>query len=137
MEEDAILGISDKSRGVPRIAISLFNKAFDVSVAFGDEGVITKEHVETMLEYEEIDDKGLTRMDRKALNYLATVPRPIGLKAFAQALDEDTQTVENVIEPYLVRIGFIVRTGSGRYLTEEGKNHIRRERELSLYPVQE
>lgn len=137
IEDEAILGISDKSRGVPRVAISLFNKAFDVSVSFGDEGIITKEHVNTMLEYEEIDDKGLTRMDRKALNYLATVPRPIGIRAFAQALDEDVQTVENVIEPYLVRIGFIVRTGSGRYLTEEGKNHIKREREMSLYPIQE
>jgi Holliday junction DNA helicase RuvB len=136
MLDDAILGIADKSRGVPRVAISLFNKAYDVSVAFGEPDKITKEHVETMLEYEEIDNMGLTRMDRKALNYLATVPRPIGLKAFAQALDEDVQTVENVIEPYLVRIGFIVRTGAGRYLTEEGKNHIQREREMSLYPVQ-
>lgn len=136
MNDDAILEISDKSRGVPRIAISFFNKAYDVAVALGEEKEIKKEHVEIMLDYEEIDNKGLTRMDRKALNYLATVPRPIGLKAFAQALDEDVQTVENVIEPYLVRIGFIVRTGSGRYLTEEGKNHIRKERQMSLYPVQ-
>lgn len=137
MDDDAIAEISDKSRGVPRIAISLFNKAFDMAVASGNGvGEIKKEHVLTMLEYEEIDEKGLNRMDRKALSYLATVPRPIGLKAFAQALDEDEQTVENVIEPYLVRIGFIIRTGSGRYLTEEGKNHIRREREMSLYPVQ-
>ena len=137
IKDEAIAELASKSRGVPRIAISLFNKAYDVSVAFGKEEEVDKEDVETMLDYEEIDDKGLNRMDRKALNYLATVPRPIGLKAFAQAIDEDTQTVENVIEPYLVRLGFIVRTSSGRYLTEEGKNHIKREREMALYPVQE
>jgi Holliday junction DNA helicase RuvB len=131
--------IAKKSRGIPRVAISFLNKSYDVSVSLGNEktSAISLKDVEYMFDCEEIDEIGLTRLDRKALNYLATSQRPIGIRALAQAIDEDNQTIENVVEPYLVRLGFIARTSSGRYLTDEGKNHIKRERQQTLYPLEE
>ena len=78
----------------------------------------------------------MNQLDRKALSYLVTVSRPIGLKSLAQAIDEDMQTVENIIEPYLVKIGFIIRTGTGRFVTEKGKDYLNRERPETLYPIQ-
>lgn len=142
IEDEAVVKIASKSRGVPRIALSYFGKAHDVCVVRSsrrDDIIpeIISEDVDVMLESEEIDEMGLTRIDRKALMYLLSVNRPIGVKAFAQAIDEDVQTVENVIEPWLVKLKFIVRTGSGRYLTEAGRKYIGKERDLGLYPIQE
>lgn len=140
IKEDAINCISSKSRGVPRIAISFLSKACDVSTVrqkketlFGME--VTLDDVKEMFDSEGIDEFGLNKLDRKALSYLVTVGRPIGLKALAQAIDEDIQTVENIIEPYLVKIGFIVRTGTGRYVTDKGKDYLNRERPETLYPI--
>ena len=134
------MNISSKARGVPRIAISFLTKACDVAVVRQEketiEGMeVTIDDVEEMFNVEGIDEFGLNKLDRKALSYLVTVGRPIGLKALAQAIDEDVQTVENIIEPYLVKIGFIVRTGTGRYVTDKGKDYLNRERPETLYPI--
>lgn len=140
IKDDAVYCISSKARGVPRIAISFLMKACDVAVVRQRketlEGTeITIEDVKEMFNVEGIDEFGLNKLDRKALSYLVTVGRPIGLKALAQAIDEDVQTVENIIEPYLVKIGFIVRTGTGRYVTDEGKDYLNRERPETLYQI--
>lgn len=139
VENSAISSIATKSRGVPRIAISYFKKAHSVYVirTINSRAVkkVTVADVEEMLEMEEVDNMGLTRVDRKAMNYLLRMTRPIGIRAFAQAIDEDVQTVENVIEPWLVKLGFVIRTGSGRYLTEEGRKFIGKERDLGLFPI--
>lgn len=139
IEESAIKNIAPKSRGVPRIAISFLNKSYDVAVVREQKAKpskITNEDVKVMFESEQIDEFGLNQLDRKALSYLVTVSRPIGLKSLAQAIDEDMQTVENIIEPYLVKIGFIIRTGTGRFVTEKGKDYLNRERPETLYPIQ-
>lgn len=142
IEDEAVRSLASKSRGVPRISLSYLKKAYDVCVVrcATDQCAnqeITADDVQVMLDSEEIDSMGLTRIDRKALMYLLSVNRPIGVKAFAQAIDEDIRTVENVIEPWLVKLNFIVRTGSGRYLTETGRKYIGKERNLGLYPIQE
>lgn len=130
--------ISTKSRGVPRIALSFLAKAYDISVVrekTNNVKRITLEDVKKMFDIEQIDEFGLTRLDRKALGYLVTSSRPIGLKSLAQAIDEDVQTVENIIEPYLVKIGFVIRTGSGRFITDKGKDYLDRDAPDILHPV--
>ncbi len=138
ISNEAIEYLSTKSRGVPRIALSFLAKAYDISVVrekTNNVKRITLEDVKKMFDIEQIDEFGLTRLDRKALGYLVTSSRPIGLKSLAQAIDEDVQTVENIIEPYLVKIGFVIRTGSGRFITDKGKDYLDRDAPDILHPV--
>ncbi len=73
-----------------------------------------------------IDNRGLGKIDRDYLQTLAIKFNggPTGIKTLAAALDEDEGTLEDVIEPYLMRLGFIERTARGRELTDHGRNHI-------------
>jgi Holliday junction DNA helicase RuvB len=74
----------------------------------------------------EIDEQGLDRVDRQILRLLATqfASKPVGLSTLAVAVGEEPDTIEAVIEPYLIRIGFIQRTPRGREITQSGILHI-------------
>ncbi|MGQ4893381.1 MAG: Holliday junction DNA helicase RuvB C-terminal domain-containing protein [Candidatus Njordarchaeia archaeon] len=123
----AIELLASRSRGVPRIANKFLLFARDVACALYDTQHISVECVEEMFNINNIDKYGLTRLDRKVLSYLAEVKRPIGLGAIAQAVDEDKVTIENSVEPWLVRQHLVVRTPNGRQITEEGLKHIANE----------
>ena len=85
---------------------------------------ISLEIVEKALNSQKIDSKGLDNVDRKFLSFLNLNNNPIGLDSIAAGLGEEPSMLESVVEPYLIQIGFIMRTPRGRKLTSLGKKYI-------------
>jgi len=114
-----------RSRGTPRIANRLLRRVRDFALVKGD-SEIERSHVQSAMELFEIDAAGLDRVDRQILELLATKfsSRPVGLSTLAVAIGEEPDTIEAVIEPYLIRKGLIQRTPRGREITESGKAHL-------------
>ena len=80
-----------------------------------------------MFQIQSIDELGLTKLDRRVLEYLAAVIRPIGIGTISQAVGEDPNTIENLVEPWLVRLRLMVKTSQGRQITELGLQHLGQE----------
>ena len=121
--EEAIEEIASKSRGVPRILNRFLLRARDVALYSGH-SQITLETVQNMFEIQNIDELGLTKLDRRVLEYMAEVIRPIGIGSIAQAVDEDKNTIENLVEPWLIRLRLMTKTSQGRQITEQGLKHL-------------
>lgn len=126
IDDDAVAMIAERSRGVPRLANSYLESAISNAVS-NEHNKIMLEDVEQMFEMKHIDNLGLTLVDRQVLKYLSGMSKPVGLKSISQAIDEDPRTVENTIEPWLVRQGLLIRTAQGREITDEGRQHLGRE----------
>ncbi len=124
-ESEALFEIARRSRGTPRVANNLLRRVRDFLVAKGKD-VITKDMAINALKKMGIDDLGLNEEDKRYLKIIYTKFRggPVGLKTLAAALSEDEGTIEEVIEPYLLRMGLIERTPRGRILTLKGIEHI-------------
>lgn len=127
ISQSAIKALSTRSRGTPRIALRLLKRVRDVADVEG-EGNITDAILEKALQLMEVDEKGLDLSDRR---YLLTILQkfdagPVGIETLAASLSEDIGTLEDVIEPYLLQIGFIKRSPRGRIITETGKLHIKK-----------
>lgn len=124
---EAIIEISGRSRGTPRIANRLLRRVRDYGQVAGS-SLISLLDTRTALEIYEVDALGLDRLDRGVLT--ALVERfnggPVGLSTLAIAVGEERETVESVAEPFLVRNGFIARTPRGRIATAAGFAHIGR-----------
>lgn len=124
---DAIVEISSRSRGTPRIANRLLRRVRDYGQVKGS-ALIDLEDTRAALEIYEVDAAGLDRLDRGVLT--ALIERfnggPVGLSTLAIAVGEEVETVESVAEPFLVRNGFIARTPRGRVATSMGFAHIGR-----------
>ena len=119
--------LAKRSRGTPRLANRFLKRVRDFAqVQFN--GKITEEVARYALDLLEVDKKGLDRIDREIL--LAMMDKfnggPVGLDAIATTIGEDSGTVEDVYEPYLVQNGFILRTSRGRILTPEAYLHFGR-----------
>jgi len=117
--------LSKRSRGTPRIVNRLLKRVRDYTQVRAD-GIITKETVEAALSLEGVDKKGLTNLDR---SYLKTIIEfynggPVGIEAIAATLQEETDTLVEVVEPYLLKIGLIIRTSSGRKASEVAYKHL-------------
>ena len=112
--------IAGRSRGTPRIANRLLRRVRDW-VEVKSDGKITKNAAIKALATHGIDEKGLDRIDRRVLDiiYSSYKGGPVGIEALASSLNEESDTIEDVIEPYLLKIGFLRRTPRGRELTEE------------------
>ncbi len=110
--------IGERSRGTPRIANRLLRRIRDYAQVKG-EGIITKEIADEALSMLEVDDRGLDTMDRNILQAILYKfgGGPVGLKTLAMVVNEEPDTIEEVYEPYLVRLGFIKRTLKGRTAT--------------------
>lgn len=121
--EDAIAVIATKSRGVPRILNRFLLRARDVAIYSGY-STITEVCASEMFEIQNIDELGLTKLDRKVLEYLGEMIRPLGITSIAQAVNEDTNTIEAMVEPWLVQLRLMVKTPQGRQITELGLKHI-------------
>jgi holliday junction DNA helicase RuvB len=123
--DDAADEIARRSRGTPRVANRILRRVRDVAEV-RHQGVITPEVAKEALELLEVDGCGLEKTDRDLLR--AIVERfdggPVGLSTLAVALGEETDTVEDVYEPYLLQLGFIQRTPRGRIVTEGGRAHL-------------
>jgi len=117
--------ISRRSRGTPRIANRLLKRVRDFAQVKFD-GEITEEIADYALNILEIDKKGLDNIDRKMLTTIIEKfgGGPVGLDTLAVAIGEDTSTIEDVYEPYLIQLGFIQRTPRGRIITELGEKHL-------------
>jgi len=121
----AMVTLSRCSRGTPRIANRLLRRVRDYAQVHGD-GVVTETLAQEALQIEEIDNLGLDTLDRAYLKTLITIYNggPAGIEALAATLGEDRDTLEDVVEPYLLQIGFIARTRSGRMTTGPACKHL-------------
>jgi len=125
--------LAGRSRGTPRVANRLLRRVRDFAQVRGD-GRITREQAQAGLELFEVDEEGLDKVD---LAILSIVVRkfgggPVGLSTLAAAVGEETETIEDVYEPYLLQLGFLHRTPRGRVATERAYRHLGMEIEGAL-----
>lgn len=125
IDRDGALEIASRSRGTPRIANRLLKRVRDIAQIEFD-GVITEQVAFAALKRFEIDELGLDNFDR---NLLLTIIRnysggPVGLDTLAAAVGEESVTIEDVYEPYLMQIGFLQRTNRGRCVTAIAYEHL-------------
>ncbi len=125
LDDEGALQIAGRSRGTPRIANRLLKRARDFAEVKYD-GVITKEAAEEALASMEIDRLGLDSIDRRMLTTMIRNYNggPVGLETIAAAIGEESITIEDVYEPYLMQIGFLARTPRGRTVTPAGYEHL-------------
>lgn len=123
--EDAAMELARRSRGTPRIANRLFRRVRDYAQVKGD-GLVTREIADMALGKLDIDNLGLDYIDHKFLRGI--IERfnggPCGIEAIAASIGEESQTLEDVYEPYLLQIGFIKRTPRGRVVTSDAYVHL-------------
>jgi len=117
--------IARRSRGTPRIANRLLRRVRDYAQVRGD-GRVTRETAELALSLFEVDERGLDKLDLSILSSLVRKFQggPVGLSTLAAAVGEETETIEDVYEPYLLQLGFIKRTPRGRVATEAAYIHL-------------
>lgn len=123
--ESAAAEISTRSRGTPRIANRLLRRVRDFAQVHGD-GSVDLPGARAALELYEVDELGLDRLDQAVLRSLVTLfgGGPVGLSTLAVAVGEERETVEAVVEPYLVRLGMLMRTPRGRIATPAAYEHL-------------
>ena len=117
--------IARRSRGTPRIANRLLKRVRDYALVLGN-GNVDLEIARIALEKLEIDELGLDNIDRKLLEtiILKYAGRPVGVDNLAATIGEETETIEDVYEPYLMQIGFLARTPRGRMATPNAYAHL-------------
>ncbi len=125
IEDAGALEIARRSRGTPRVANRLLKRVRDFAQVKGD-GVITEKLADEALVRLEVDNAGLDRMDRRML---ATMIKkfaggPVGLETLAASISEETDTITDVYEPFLIQLGFLMRTPRGRVVTRAGYEHM-------------
>ncbi len=127
-ENDGAFEIAKRSRGTPRIANRFLKRVRDYSKIRG-KGIITQEIAMEALALLGVDELGLDELDREILNGIIENYNggPVGVETMSLLLGEDRRTLEEVYEPYLVKIGFLKRTHRGRMVTEKGYLHIGKE----------
>ncbi len=127
--------LAKRSRGTPRVANRLLKRVRDFAQVLGD-GTISREMVDVALDKLEIDELGLDQIDRRMLKMIITNYNggPVGLETLAAALGEESVTLEDVYEPYLMQLGFLSRTPRGRCATNLAYEHlgILREGQMTL-----
>lgn len=125
LDDLSALEISHRARGTPRIALKLLKRVRDFSQVMSDMQ-ISPQVVTTALDRLGVDRRGLDENDRRLLSLLITTYSggPVGLTTLAAALSEDTGTLEEVVEPYLIQVGFLKRTPKGRVVTPLAYEHL-------------
>ncbi|HEY3871960.1 MAG TPA: Holliday junction branch migration DNA helicase RuvB [Actinocrinis sp.] len=125
IEDEGAAEIASRSRGTPRIVNRLLRRVRDFAQVRGD-GRITLDAARAALKVYEVDERGLDRLDRAVLGALLRLFNggPVGLSTLAVAIGEETDTVEEVAEPFLVRQGLLARTPRGRIATAAAWTHL-------------
>jgi Holliday junction DNA helicase RuvB len=123
--DDGAVEVASRSRGTPRIANRLLRRVRDYAQIRAD-GVCTREVARRALDLYEVDRSGLDRLDRSVLDVLCRRfgGGPVGLSTLAVAVGEERETVEEVAEPFLVRLGLLARTPRGRVATAAAWSHL-------------
>ncbi len=124
-DEAGAMEMARRSRGTPRVANRLLRRVRDFAQVKGD-GVITKEIADMALSRMGIDQQGLDEMDRNLLRAIIEMygGGPVGLETIAAALGEESVTLEDVCEPYLMQLGYLTRTPRGRCVTRYAYEHL-------------
>ncbi len=117
--------IARRARGTPRVAGRLLRRVRDFAHVAGD-GVVTREIADSALTRLEVDKLGLDAMDRRYLTMIADIYKggPVGIETLAAGLSEPRDTIEEVIEPFLIQLGLVARTARGRALNDRGWVHL-------------
>ena len=125
IDTQAASDLARRCRGTPRIVNRLLKRVRDYSQVRAD-GRITSATVDAALKLEGVDDHGLTKLDRRYLKTIITFYNggPVGIEALAATLQEETDTLVDVVEPYLLKLGFLMRTSSGRRTSESAYRHL-------------
>ncbi|NIM05221.1 MAG: Holliday junction branch migration DNA helicase RuvB [Armatimonadetes bacterium] len=125
VEESGAREIARRSRGTIRIANRLLRRVRDYAQVKGD-GQITRELADQALRLEGVDDIGLTDLDRRLLRTIVEnyAGGPVGIEALSATLQEEARTLEDMVEPFLLALGFLVRTTAGRKVTERALQHL-------------
>ena len=125
IDDQAVTELAKRSRGTPRIANRLLKRVRDFA-AVNRRPAVTSETVQAAMDLFGVDTLGLDRVDRDLLTLLAEKfnTRPVGLSTLAVALGEEPETIEAVIEPFLIRSGLLARTQRGREITQAGIDHL-------------
>jgi Holliday junction DNA helicase RuvB len=125
LRADGAEEIAGRSRGTPRIANRLLRRVRDFAEVRAD-GIVTREIAKAALKVYDVDDLGLDRLDRAVLGALVRSfgGGPVGVSTLAVAVGEEPSTVEEVCEPYLVRVGMLARTPRGRVATAAAWSHL-------------
>ena len=126
IEKDASIEVARRSRGTPRIANRLLKRIRDFADVCTSDGVITYDIADEALNKMEIDKLGLDSIDRRLLNTIIDNfgGGPVGLDTLAASIGEDSNTIEDVYEPYLMQICFIARTPRGRVCLKGAYDHL-------------
>lgn len=125
IEPDGAYEIASRSRGTPRIANRLLRRVRDYAQVMAD-GVITSEVADAALSKLEVDKLGLDALDRRMLRSIIEFYNggPVGLETLAATINEESVTLEDVYEPYLLQNGFLTRTPRGRCVTRKAYDHL-------------
>jgi len=125
IDDEGAMEIARRSRGTPRIANRLLRRVRDW-VQVKSDGRIDRESAVTAMAGHGIDEMGLGKLDRKLLDliYNSYNGGPVGIEAISSSLNEETDTIEDIIEPYLLMAGLLKRTPRGRELTDEGYKYL-------------
>ena len=133
ISEDGAYEIASRSRGTPRIANRLLRRARDFAQVKG-KGIITYEIAQMAMDSLDIDCEGLDSVDKRILE--ALIDRfsggPVGVENLAIAVSESVDTLTDVIEPFLIKAGFIARTPRGRVATRKAYEHLGRKLQTEL-----
>ena len=124
-DEGGLTEIARRSRGTPRIGLRLLRRVRDYAQVRSG-GLITGESAQAALELLGIDPYGLDEMDRRVLSTIIDKFNggPVGLNTIAASLSEEMDTIMEVVEPYLLQLGFINRTPQGRSATRRAYDHL-------------
>ncbi len=125
IDEAGAREIARRARGTPRVAGRLMRRVRDFAHVAGD-GLVTRAIADNALTRLEVDALGLDAMDRRYLTMIADIYRggPVGVETLAAGLSEPRDTIEEVIEPYLIQLGLVARTARGRCLNDGGWRHL-------------
>jgi Holliday junction DNA helicase RuvB len=123
IDREAIAEIAGRCRGTPRIANRLLRRVRDYALVHGGDADLAAVHA--ALELYDVDEIGLDRLDREVMKIVLTRfgGGPVGLNTLAVSVGEEPETIESVVEPFLVRIGFLTRTPRGRVATAAAWRH--------------
>jgi Holliday junction DNA helicase RuvB len=125
VEEGGVDEIANRGRGTPRVALRLLRRVRDYAQVRGD-GVITRQIAQQALELLNVDILGLDEMDRRVLETVIEKYNggPVGLNTISASISEEADTIMDVVEPYLLQLGFLERTSQGRIATRRAYEHL-------------
>lgn len=126
IDEEAALSIAKRARGTPRVANRLLRRVRDYAQVKTETGKVEQDIVVSSMKTLGIDDIGLDEIDRRLIRVIDQQygGGPVGIDALAATLNEEVDTIVDVVEPYLLKIGFLRRTSRGRELTKKAVKHI-------------